>query len=319
MPGVKGWLTSISGRGPRDVWLLTSEEYADPRMKMYIKRGILIHHDGRRIVKRYEPDCLGAVFSALQVSKDGVILSGSNPYVRAPPVETGLLTDKGAWECWNAYAAVRAASPSLPAWTLNCGSQDGRDCYLQAAGGKQAALPTAHASFGKEGANTPLEIPTWQMRGDDDGWMVLPDDTGRPRLLRYNGVAWVPKAALDGLEIAGLEVSDDGTVWLLATREKQASIVLRFDGSALHPLPVPESFTPARLVVGAREVWFFGRGRKVYQYDGQRLRQGEVGFEVADGWAAPNGEVWIVGGTGSPDDDTGKPMAVRTPPLAEGR
>jgi hypothetical protein len=67
LPGVKGYLTSISGRGPRDAWILTGEEYPDARMKMYIKKGIVIHHDGQRVIKKMGPDCFGAMFHEIQI------------------------------------------------------------------------------------------------------------------------------------------------------------------------------------------------------------------------------------------------------------
>lgn len=320
LPGVRGHITSISGRGPEDVWLLSSEEYNDNKSGFAPKKGKVVHHDGRRVIKEYKHPCWGAQFSSIEVARDGIILAGSNPFIRAPPVETALLSGKGSreWECWNAFTTSHAA-PGDAAWTLNCGSQDGRLCYFQAAGGRRAAIPATHASFGEMGETAPHTITAWEIRGDDDGWMVAGDDTGRPWLLRYNGVTWVPKAALDGLEIARLWVSSDNQVWLLAPRENQPSVVLRFDGRALHAVPVPESFKVDGMLGVGREMWFYGRGRKVYQHDGQRLRQGEASFEVSSAWAASNGQVWIAGGTGNPDDESGKPMAARTAPFTEGR
>ena len=167
-----------------------------------------------------------------------------------------------------------------------------------------------------DGARLPID--TLSMHGLDDGWITSIDEDRRARLLRYNGVTWAPQATFDpGLAIVAMWVDEQAHPWLLARRggkeEDPANVVLRFDGQALHSVPVPASFA-ARGVQGtsARDVWFVGAGRTVYQWDGQRLRQGEAPIDVADAWSSPGGEVWIVG-TGD------KAVAARTAPLAEVR
>jgi hypothetical protein len=147
----------------------------------------------------------------------------------------------------------------------------------------------ATASTGEE--PRALRTRYWQIRGDDDGWMVLDGEPERPQLLRYNGVTWRVVSPLDDLDITGMWVDPEGHPWLTAE-----GALVRSDGVTTTRLPVTEAFAPTTITgTSARDVWFFGPGKQVHQWDGERLRRGEAPFEVGNAWAAPNGEVWITG------------------------
>lgn len=292
LPKVNDRLVSVSGRSDKDIFFVTDEEYPDKQIKHFVKKGALLRYDGKRVVKRIEPDCYGLQVYGVMVDPGGVILTGSNPFVRAPSVETAILGADGKWKCHNNWTSVSAA-PGDEAWALTCRSPEGHDCSLQAARGRKAPFPAYHPRFGEHGASTPQQARAWQMRGHDDGWMVLPDEAGKLWLWRWNGVSWTPKLPLDDLDLTGLWSSREGMVWLVGTRG-QSQTVVSYDGRAARALPVPEAFD-ARMAlgVGDKEIWFLG-GERAYQLVGQRLHEGPSPFRVSDAWVAPSGEMWAV-------------------------
>lgn len=296
LPGVSGALVGVHGRGPRDIWFLTDEEFDDGHY--HISQGGLVHHDGNRVIKQHRPDCMGAQYSGILTDRDSVLLTGMNAYTRGVSQMTVSLTRKGQWVCGWGYSTTHV-SPGELAWTAMCGSRGGSDCFLTRADGRAAPLPS-HAFAADTEEAAPLGIGVLWMRGLDDGWMT---SLGKEAwLFRYNGVTWAPQAALgNGVEALDMWVDEEeGYVWLLAHRasaeQKGEDMVLRFDGRALHALPLPPGFAASRVIgTGPRDVWFVGEGRAVYQWDGERLRQGQAPFAVSDAWAARGGEVWIVG------------------------
>jgi hypothetical protein len=296
LPGVVGELVGVHGRGPRDIWFLTNELIPLPHYRS--KLGVAVHYDGKRVVKKHVPSCWSGHFSTIVTDRDRVLLQGMDPYVRGVAQMTASLSRDGKWGCEHAYSTLHV-SPGEPAWTLACSSIDRADCFLTRADGRAAPLPTVHASFGSGGQATTLSAGSLWMRGLDDGWMTSPAGDGSEWLLRYNGVTWAPQAALgEGAEVLDMWVDEEGHVWLLVKggKEDPGTKALRFDGRALHALPVPAHFAASRVTgTGPRDVWFVGAGLEVYQWDGERLRQGEAPFKVGDAWSAPGGELWIVG------------------------
>ena len=191
-------------------------------------------------------------------------------------------------------------------------------CRIRAQDGP-CALGTAWAPSFNEPSGDAIDmgihhIAAW-MHGLDDGWLLTWGEDGRKWLHRYNGVTWAPVATIEKeLSVIDLWVDEERRPWLTVRRGRQwdgpANMVLRFDGKALQALPVPASFTTG-LVRGtsSRDVWFVGAGRKVYQWDGERLRQGEAPFDASDAWSSPGGEVWMVG----------ERQVAHTAPLGEAR
>lgn len=314
LPGVKAGLVSVDGRGDRDIWFLANEERPSRSSKYTIEVGVVVHYDGRRVDRRLVPDCYGAQFGAVHASGHGVVVTGMNPFVRAPMWEIAQLAEgKGkAWTCTNAYSDVRAA-PGGDLWALSCGSMDGRRCGFRAEGGRRAPFPVHHRGFGADGADTPLRPEFWEMRGPADGWMILADEDGQLGLHRYNGVAWALVAPLEGITPTAFWVDEESRAFIAAS-----GVLLRSDGRAFTAIPVPAGFEPS-LMVGrsARDLWFFGKGQVVYHWDGHRFQQGESPFLVGGAWAAPGGEVWIVG-QGGEGTSTSPPGVVGRAPAAMG-
>ena len=319
MPGV-GPLVAVHGRSPQDVWFVASTENEGGEWSPLPRpSGKVIHHDGKRIIGQYTPDC-AYHFSGIVVGKDEVLVMGSNMFYRgvAPGLRASL-SRQGKWSCGSegGYSGGRTVATDDSIWTLNCTGMMS-DCTLETWRGQRASLPSFDASLG----GTEVTISALSMQGPDAGWLTSSDEDGRARLFRYNGVTWVPQAMLDaGLTVVDLWVDEEEHAWIVARRggkdEDPGDRVLRFDGRALHALPLPASFA-AHWVrgTGPRDVWFVGASSRVYQWDGQRLRQGAAPVEVADVWSSRGGEVWVVGPN---EAKPGEGMAPRTAPLSEVR
>lgn len=323
LKGVDAQLVSVSGRSERDVWFLSDEEHQMGYQKRDPlgagQKGVLVHFDGKRVDKQIKHDCWRAQFSHVLVSGDGVILEGNNPFVRLVPMqETALYTGKGkkTFECWNASSEVRAG-PSRSAWALQWLGPTLQGVSLGVAGGPKVPLPRFHSAAVDSDEGMRAAPAAWRMVGPDDGFMVWLDEDERQRLLRFNGVTWVTKAHLGDLEVTSMWVESDGQVWLTASLDKADDVILRFDGQALHALPVPPAFKATHVVGGAgKELWFYGFADTVYQYDGARLHVGKAPFPVAEAWVAPNGEVWAV----SQENERGpKGVVAHVGPRAEAR
>jgi hypothetical protein len=313
LPGIRGAVYGVSGTSAREVWFLSDDE--DPGKRPTVPTiGMVYRTDGRRAIQRYTPACYGALFRSIQAGRDGVVLEGTNPYqIPYPSTQSGILrAGARTWECERAYTRTRIATADV-AWTLRCPTPSISGCLLRSAD-RKVAPPVFHASYPDGGTDAVLDLGPWQMVGDADGWMVLlgarpvvaagvsPPEAGNGQLLRYNGVTWTFQAPLPASSFTGIWSDGEGRVWL--TRSDGAPIV--FDGKKAAPIAVPASFAATGVVgTGPKDVWFFGSGRVVYQWDGERLRRGEAPFEVGDAWAEPGGEVWLVPGYDT-DKDQGK-------------
>jgi hypothetical protein len=304
LPGVAGSLVSVSGRSARDLWFISDEEFSFTPQQPKMQQGVLIHSDGKRVLARIEPGCWGAVFTSIRVAKRGLVLQGGSPYYRGPSVMIGNLDERGKGECLHEWSTARVAPGGT--WKLECRTQLGESCVLGSNDGKRSPLPWSHPSFVGGGAGAPLGAEAWEMRSGTDGWMVLHgEEDDDYAVYRYNGVTWAPLGAIPKGDGVALWLEDDDHPWVVSSGPP-----LRFDGRAFVPIPAPEAFAATIIAgTGPRDVWFLGAGRRVYQWDGQRLHEGEAPFDVGDAWADPGGEVWIVGkGEGGP----GKGVTART-------
>jgi hypothetical protein len=335
VPGVEGPITSVHGRSSHDIWFLAGGDdfpgslvhYEPPRARVvahWTYEDYLKPAPVRPVVNKFmsvfsygphTPIFLGVYVDAEEVHLLGSVVA----WARGPGLLRGALSKDGTWRWESSFWRGATFSSGDLLWKLDC-DMEWRDCSFETSGALHVPLPSHDGSFGEQGARTPLAFGAMWMRGLDDGWMTITDDDGRPRLLRYNGVTWAPLAALDAeLAVVSLWADAAGHAWIAARRggkdEDPANVLLRFDGSALHALPVPASFAAFTVRgTGERDVWFVGAGRKVYQWDGQTLRQGEAPFGVGDAWASPDGEVWLAS-----DGKAGKGVVARIPRPSEVR
>ena len=307
LPKVGGRLVSVTGRGPGDLWFVSDEEVSDPRAPWHVEEGMVIHSDGKRVLSSEHP-CGGSYFHSVVASKTVVAASGLLGWVRGiPPNYRAHLGSSKSWTCDQGEGETFQRSMTVAAgddvWELDCTW----GCRLSVRGGPPASLPSFDPSYVREPDpqsfvdHTYMPSALW-MLGRDEGWMTHDGGDGREWLLRYNGATWAPVAKLEP-GLAGIDLWADGAsrVWITARRggkdDEPANKLLVWDGRSLGAVPVPASFA-TRLVrgTGPSDVWFVGAGMKAYQWDGQRLHEGEAPFDAVDAWAAPGGEVWLVGG-----------------------
>jgi hypothetical protein len=330
LPGVDFPLFSVQGRSPRDIWFLAGDDENGGNLVHYeAPRARIVAHwtyedylkpPSQRPVKNdfmsvfsYGPHT--PFFLGVYLDREEVVLQGTvTAWARGPGMLRGSLGKRGKWSWDSTFWQGLTFSSGDHVWTIDC-SPMWRDCRFGVSRGPSVPLPARDGSFGERA----LALGALWMRDLDDGWMTVEDEDGRPLLLRYNGVDWAPLAVLDGdLAVLGLWADEAGHAWLTARRGKEdgpGNVALHFDGHALRQVPVPASFAAVSVRgTGARDVWFLGAGRKVYQWDGAALRQGEAPFDVGDAWAASGGEVWFVSDGKGP-----KGMAARVAPTSEVR
>jgi hypothetical protein len=277
-----GEIVSVHGSGPRDVWLLTSDQE-------------LVHHDGRRVLRTWaspcqpkDPSAMRGGFDTVIASKGEVHLYGWAPWVNESRTAEATIRG-GRLSCstdWTG-AGRRTASAGSVIWRLFCSPQ-GEYCNVEATHGPPVPLPERH------GANTVAPISGLWMRAPDDAWLSTSAERGdAPMLLHFNGVAWEPVALPGGGEVRDLWIDPEGHAWIVV-----AGSVLRWDGRAVTRVATLAGFD-ATLVRGtsAHDVWFFGL-RTAWQFDGQRMHAGPVPFAAKDAWSTPGGEIWIVGSSG---------------------
>jgi hypothetical protein len=317
-PLTRGWIEitlgnprpeilSVHGRGPDDVWLLTKEQE-------------VLHFDGKRVARRYAKPCgwgdasgsgVGTRLHQIVVDDAAVHVLGElrGPESRVGSALTASLSRAGKWSCVESgMATIAASSAGKMTWQLGHNFQSG-PCFLRVLGGPCATTPEWAPSYlepSGDAVDSGIHSIALSMAGVDDGWIVTVDADGTNRLLRYDGVTWFPKGAIERpARLVDMWVDDRRSPWLLTgpgwwNRDKKdapPTRVLRFEDGALRPFPVPGGFD-AGIVRGtsAKDVWFVGANAKAYQWDGEVLREGEVPFDAAEAWSSPGGQVWIVDG-----------------------
>ncbi len=304
LPGVKDALISVSGKGPKDLYFLAAESHKLRHGQYMFYRGTVIHSDGSKVLDTQVP-CEGYHYDGLVAGGDEVLVLGSNMYYRNVPGRyLATLSGKKSWSCGGGYARGFAVSSGGRAWMLTC-DHAGTDCTLGATGMPRVRLPRWDPAMDSSDRPSASIEAVW-MRGADDGWLIHDGGDGRAALLRYNGVSWSTKATFDGLAVTDLWVDEGNQVWIVARRggkdDAPGNALLRFDGNALEELRLPASFAASMVRgTGGKDIWFVGAGTAVYQWDGQKLHAGQAPFIVGGAWAAPGGELWIVG----PDDEVG--------------
>jgi hypothetical protein len=318
-PGVVGGISAIGGTGSKDLWLIAGKSIKNGSLEEW---GVVYHYDGQRS-KSYGHPCFAANFSQIVATKDTVVAVGFRPWSRgvAPPFRIALGRD-GKWPC--DYADIGFSSGFTVAagekvWQLSC---LGGDCTLETAGGPAAPVPRFHETHedpNPDDRRVPLVFSAFHMRGADDGYLVREGEDRTAWLFRYNGVTWKAETPLPaGLSINSLWTGDEGHAWILARSggkdDDPANLVVRWDGRAFTALAVPKDFAALSACgTSASDVFFFGTGKAVYQWDGQRLRKGETPFNPADTLCLPRGDVWIVGATSADDPNAENPLAARLP------
>ena len=313
LPGVKESIAAVEGRGLNDVWFLTDEQINGYQIGS-TTGGEVLQYDGKR-VKSHGHACTYSTFRGLSVSRDAVVVVGTRPWSRGvhPAFRASLVKDR-TWNCEEdrgGHSLGITTSSGEQVWELSC---DHMGCRLEASGGPSAPLPSEHPSLATKKKDSPWTNPVqalW-MRGPGDGWMVRTGVDQHPWLFRYNGVDWTPLARLgQGWKIEDMW-GDETDVWMVLHFDDDAKApardLVRWNGRALSLQAVPDGFEIRSMhAAHGRDVWFYGVGRTLYQWDGTQLRQGDAPFEVVDLWAGPGGELWLVGPT---VDSGGPPVGV---------
>ncbi len=321
MPGVKDAITGISGRNSSDIWLLSGETLDFGSRP---ETGVVYRYDGKR-VKSYGHPCIAANWGDVVAGKDIVVATGYRAWSRGVlPLFRATLSPDGKWSCDHrdvgfTMGITRSAGGRV--WQLSCISN--RPCRLDVAGASPVPFPSYHPSGDEPlGEEDPSPLGAFAMTSASDGWLVNEGEDGRDWLFRFNGVTWTPLAPL-APETHATDVWGDaeGNAWIpLRTSEKDddpATALLRWDGHTLAHVAVPASFKVGIVRgSGPRDVWFFGPERAIYHFDGQHLRQGKGTFDIIDAWAAPDGDLWIVGAE-DVKRDAPAARAAHTGPLPE--
>ncbi len=321
MSGVKGALTAISGRSAKDIWLLSSE---GTELWGRYESGAVYHYDGKR-VKSFGHPCDGANWWDVVAGKDTVVATGYRAWSRGVfPFFRATLSANGKWSCDYhdlGFPTGLTRGGGGRVWQLGCGSE----CRFDVAGGEAIAFPSLHRTAAAREPDAPPPYSALAMTGAADGWLVHEGEDGRHWLFRFNGVAWTALAPI-AEDTTATDVWGDaeGNAWIpLRVAQEQdapAEALLRWDGHVLAHVAVPASFQVG--VVrgsGPKDVWFFGPDRRMYQWDGERLRQGKATFDVNDAWFAPDGDLWLVGGQEAGEDKPAGARAAHTGPLPEVR
>lgn len=321
LPGVRGVLTAISGRSEKDLWLLSNE--GTEKWGRY-ESGAVYQYDGKRVKALGHP-CDGANWWDLVAGKDTVVATGYRAWSRGVyPFFRATLSANGKWRCDYhdlGFASGLTRGGGGRVWQLGCGSE----CRFDVAGGEAIAFPSVHRGSAAREPGAPPPYSALAMTGAADGWLVHEGEDGRDWLFRFNGVAWTALAPL-AEDTTATDVWGDaeGNAWIpVRAADKEdapATALLRWDGRVLAHVAVPPSFQVGVVRgTGPRDVWLFGPDRRMYQWDGATLRQGKAAFDVNDAWAAPDGDLWLVGAQEASDDKPPLPRAAHTGPLPEVR
>jgi hypothetical protein len=303
LPGLKSKVVSTHGRGPNDVWILTEDE--------------IVHFNGTKIDERTKTPCgfrgsreggYGTTLYRILVDHDRVFAIGGyrDPNSRIGNDATIARVSQGRWNC-------RAAPEDLvPEFVQSDGQRVWRlvhnmssaDCRMLSSTGA-CAPPIDFAWSYRQPITDAIDMGVattalWMM-GDTDGWMMTWEPNKRSVLERYNGVDWKPVAWIaPTISVSSLWGDETGRAWVTARRghswDGPADRVFRLDNGELKEIAVPKSFG-TKIVRGtsSHDVWFVGGTGKVYQWDGDVLRQGFVPFVPDEAWSSPGGEVWMSG------------------------
>lgn len=280
-------LLSISGRGPSDVWILGAGN-------------ALLHLDGDRVVKTYtaEPCFQVAMFEWVAVSAgDELRLLGQYQDPGGRLLSAVFDPVKGVvGACGASSGFLGLDCPWHHAWGAPAG--DGRLCTLG-----DVKMPD-YDPFVPRDARVKLQIDSASARADD-GWFVVrlgEEADERTEIHRYNGVTWVRVGALEkGLVLVATSFDKAGRGWILARRIEDdeagpATALVRLDGRSLTRVSVPPSFEAGQVLAsGSETVWFIGAERKLFEWDGETLREGESPFVPIDSWVSPRGDLWLLG------------------------
>lgn len=302
LPGVKNAITSISGRGPNDLWLIISEIVDDHRYES----GVIYQYDGKKLKSRGHP-CLYANWIGVEAGKGVAAASLSRAWSRGVrPQFWATMTTDGNWHCDYAdegFSSGVIQSVGDKVFQLTC--TETRKCGLQIVGGPAVAFPSI---MGNEEPPHEGDIPPYSaiyMTAAADGFLVHEHEDGRDWLWRYNGVTWRPLAPItDGMSAISLWGDSLGNAWILLRSsnlkdDEPAGSVLRWDGKKLSYLAVPASFQASMIrATGPDDVWMIGPEGRLYQWDGKALHQGKAPMDVLDAWgSSKDGDLWLAGQT----------------------
>jgi hypothetical protein len=130
-------------------------------------------------------------------------------------------------------------------------------------------------------------------RTPGDGWAA---GTGAAPLARWNGASWtkLPAAVVGATAVVAAWGSADDDVWFSADAG-----VLHWDGSGFTLVPDDASGPGVSGIVGTgpARAWMFGSGGVLSALDGRHwtTQQSGTAKTLLDGWAAPSGDVYLVG------------------------
>jgi hypothetical protein len=322
VPANVGSIVAVSGRDPRDVWMVSAS-------------GDLLRWDGRRLDRRKAPSC-PSYFEYPQ--GDGrrirevhepryrrITLTAREAILSGPRTEVGT---RGSWQ--NDVQARGSGSR----WSCDSNSGIYRP-VVHAIGDALIRLqiyPVRGLTI--DGRPAPFIGDSNLYRGLDFGGRA-PDDlwawnTETARVWKGNGVAWYERP-VPVSEIRDVWIDETGSAFVLGNRAREkdaAEVVVRWDDASAtwKYLPFTGHLQGAKRIVGAsaRDVWVLGDAG-VFHWDGRSLRRAPAPMpQINDAWVSRSGELWIAGEDPSrkvklEDDEVGAGMLARMPAEAQPR
>ncbi len=296
-------IIAIDGRNSKDIWMLTNT-------------AVVLQDDGKEIKFRQAKPCnwgtndsdnygVGTQFFNIVVDENEVHVIGQSRGIntRVGQELRATLSRDGKWKCKERSLIPDHIHGSGPLTWNAAYNWDGDACRIGSSAGHCTTGPKfapTHVDPSRDAIDMGIHNKAFWMHGPDDGWVVTLDERFSPVLYRFNGITWVKQAEIDESEhVRSMWADEHHQVWITATTGQEwnspSNILMRFDGKTLTHVNTPSSFATRRVLGhSSKDVWFGGHGDTIYQWDGGRLRQGNVPGEVTDMWVSSDDVAFFV-------------------------